>query len=83
MRVFVGTAADLVDEMEAWVNQGEADGFNICPPVLPLSLDEFNELVLPELRLLGLFRNEYEGSTLRDNLGLPMPSNRYSLAEGA
>jgi FMN-dependent oxidoreductase (nitrilotriacetate monooxygenase family) len=83
LRVFVGTAADLVDEMEAWVSQGAADGFNICPPVLPLSLDEFNELVMPELRHRRMFRSEYEGRTLRDNLGLPTPSNRYSLSEGA
>jgi FMN-dependent oxidoreductase (nitrilotriacetate monooxygenase family) len=83
LRVFVGTAADLVDEMEAWVSEGAADGFNICPPVLPLSLDEFNELVIPELCRRRMFRSEYEGRTLRDNLGLPMPSNRYSPSEGA
>jgi FMN-dependent oxidoreductase (nitrilotriacetate monooxygenase family) len=83
LRVFVGTATDLVDEMEAWVSQDAADGFNICPPVLPLSLDEFNELVMPELRRRQMFRSEYEGRTLRDNLGLPMPSNRYSVSEGA
>ena len=83
LRVFVGTAADLVDEMEAWVSEGAADGFNICPPVLPLSLDDFNELVMPKLRRRRMFRSEYEGRTLRDNLGLPMPSNRYSPSEGA
>jgi alkanesulfonate monooxygenase SsuD/methylene tetrahydromethanopterin reductase-like flavin-dependent oxidoreductase (luciferase family) len=83
LRVFVGTAADLVDEMEAWVSEGAADGFNICPPVLPLSLDDFNDMVMPELRRRRMFRSEYEGRTLRDNLGLPMPGNRYSLSEGA
>lgn len=78
LRVAVGTAADIVDEMEDWVNQGAADGFNICPPVLPISLDDFNELVMPELRRRGMFRSEYEGRTLRENLGLPAPRNRYS-----
>ena len=50
---------------------------------LPLSLDEFNELVLPELRRRRTFRSESEGRTLRDNLDLPMPSDRYSPSEGA
>jgi alkanesulfonate monooxygenase SsuD/methylene tetrahydromethanopterin reductase-like flavin-dependent oxidoreductase (luciferase family) len=74
----VGTAADIVDQMEDWVTQGAADGFNICPPVLPVALDDFNELVMPELRRRGMFRSEYEGPTLRENLGLPVPRNRYS-----
>jgi len=78
LRVAVGTASDLVDEMEDWINQGAADGFNICPPVLPIALDDFNELVMPELRRRGMFRSEYEGPTLRENLGLPVPRNRYS-----
>lgn len=78
LRVAVGTAADIVDEMEDWVIQGAADGFNICPPVLPIALDDFNELVMPELRRRGMFRSEYEGPTLRANLGLPVPGNRYS-----
>ena len=75
-RVTVGTAADLADEMEAWVNAGAADGFNICPPVLPLALDQFADLVMPELRRRGLFRTEYEGTTLRENLGLTRPALR-------
>ena len=78
LRVAVGTAADLVDEMEHWVGEGAADGFNICPPVLPVALDDFNELVMPELRRRGMFRSEYEGRTLRENLGLPVPRNRYA-----
>ena len=77
-RVSIGTASDLVDEMEAWVAAGAADGFNICPPLLPAGLDEFAELVMPELRRRGLFRTEYEGTTLRDSLGLAVPPSRYS-----
>ena len=80
LRVAVGTAADIVDEMEEWVRQGAADGFNICPPVLPVSLDDFSELVMPELRRRGMFRSEYAGSTLRQNLGLPMPGERRRAA---
>jgi FMN-dependent oxidoreductase (nitrilotriacetate monooxygenase family) len=79
-RVVVGTAADIVDEMEDWVSQAAADGFNICPPVLPMSLDEFSELVIPELRRRRMFRDEYEGRTLRANLGVPLPANRYARA---
>ncbi len=77
-RIVVGTPADIVDEMEEWVAAGAADGFNICPPVLPVALDDFVALVIPELRRRGLFRSEYEGSTLRENLGLKMSENRYS-----
>ncbi|MFC7540234.1 hypothetical protein ACFQU2_13200 [Siccirubricoccus deserti] len=77
-RVLVGTPEQIVDDMEEWVVAGAADGFNICPPVLPLGLDEFVELVIPELRRRGMFRTEYAGPTLRENLGVPMPPNRYT-----
>ncbi|MEO3475587.1 LLM class flavin-dependent oxidoreductase [Roseomonas sp. CAU 1739] len=69
-RVLIGTPKDIVDDMQAWVEGEAADGFNLCPPVLPLGLDEFVELVLPELRARGMFRREYAGPTLRENLGL-------------
>ncbi len=77
-RVVIGTAVDIVDEMEDWVSRDAADGFNICPPVLPLSLDDFVQLVLPELRRRRMFRDEYEGTTLRASLGLPMPRSRFA-----
>jgi FMN-dependent oxidoreductase (nitrilotriacetate monooxygenase family) len=77
-RVMIGTAKDVVDDMQAWVEGEAADGFNLCPPVLPLALDEFIELVLPELRARGMFRTEYAGPTLRENLGLVPPRNRYA-----
>jgi alkanesulfonate monooxygenase SsuD/methylene tetrahydromethanopterin reductase-like flavin-dependent oxidoreductase (luciferase family) len=80
-RVFVkGTAAQIADHMENWFNNGAADGFNIMPPVLPGSLDDFVNLVVPELQRRGLFRTEYEGTTLRENLGLPQPESRYARA---
>ncbi|MBR0647305.1 LLM class flavin-dependent oxidoreductase [Plastoroseomonas hellenica] len=78
-RVLVGTPKDIVDDMQAWVEGGAADGFNLCPPVLPLGLDDFVELVLPELRARGMFRTEYAGPTLRENLGLTPPKNRYAV----
>jgi hypothetical protein len=44
---------------------------------LPGGLDDFVERVVPELQRRGLFRREYEGTTLRENLGLPRPANRF------
>ena len=48
------------------------------PPWLPGGLDEFVDLVIPELQRRGLFRTEYEARTLRENLGLPRPVNQFS-----
>ncbi|MGH8417685.1 MAG: LLM class flavin-dependent oxidoreductase [Pseudomonas sp.] len=69
-RQLIGTAEDIVDDMEQWVTGEAADGFNLCPAILPGGLDDFVEFILPELRKRGLFRNEYESNTLRANLGL-------------
>ena len=46
-------------------------------PYLPAGLDDFVNRVVPELQRRGLFRREYEGATLRENLGLPRPGNRF------
>jgi FMN-dependent oxidoreductase (nitrilotriacetate monooxygenase family) len=69
-RQLIGTAEDIVDDMASWFKGGAADGFNLCPAILPNGLDDFVEFVLPELRRRGLFRTEYEAGTLRGNLGL-------------
>lgn len=70
----VGTPEEVADQLEErFVNYG-ADGFNIMSPVLPWGLTDFVELVLPELRRRGLFRSEYQGSTLREHLGLKRPA---------
>jgi FMN-dependent oxidoreductase (nitrilotriacetate monooxygenase family) len=82
-RVIVGTPEMIVDDMEQWVAAGAADGFNLCPPVLPLGLEEFVELVLPELRRRGMFRSAYSGPTLRDHLGVKVPPNRHTAAREA
>lgn len=79
----VGTPETIVDTLQEWFENEAADGFNILPPWLPTGLDDFVDLVIPELQRRGLFRTEYEGRTLRENLGLPFPQNRWTLAEGA
>ena len=73
----VGTPETIADAMEEWLVERGCDGFNIMFPFLPQGLDDFVDRVVPVLQRRGLFRTEYEGSTLRENLGLPRPSNRY------
>ncbi|WP_327070940.1 LLM class flavin-dependent oxidoreductase [Kitasatospora sp. NBC_01302] len=85
-RVVIGTPQEIADALEEWFTGGAADGFNVMPPVLPDGLTDFAELVVPELQRRGLFRTEYEGPTLRDNLGLDRPAHgaaaRLSAAAG-
>jgi alkanesulfonate monooxygenase len=73
----VGTAKTIADEMEAWIETNASDGFTIMFPYLPGGLEDFCDSVIPELQRRGLYRREYEGPTLRDNLGLPRPGNRF------
>jgi FMN-dependent oxidoreductase (nitrilotriacetate monooxygenase family) len=82
-RQIYGTAVQVADEMEEWFKKDAADGFNIMPPVEPQSLDDFVEMVIPELQRRGLFRKAYEGRTLRENLGLRWPASRYKRAGAA
>jgi FMN-dependent oxidoreductase (nitrilotriacetate monooxygenase family) len=74
---FVGTPARIADEMEAWLVGEGSDGFNVLFPYLPGGLDDFVEKLVPELQRREIFRREYEGTTLRENLGLPRPDNRF------
>src|SRR3954449_2522754 len=74
---FVGTPATIADQMEQWLTSEGCDGFNIMFPFLPEGLDDFVDRVVPELQNRGIFRREYEGRTLRENLGLPRPKNRF------
>ena len=76
--VVVGTPATIADRIQEWFENGAADGFYVMPPVLPQSLNEFVDLVVPELQRRGLFRTAYEGRTLRENLGLERPASRYA-----
>ncbi len=73
----VGTAKTIADQMEEYFHQKACDGFNIMFPYVPAGLDEFVDEVVPELQRRGLFRREYEGRTLRENLGVPRPSNQF------
>jgi FMN-dependent oxidoreductase (nitrilotriacetate monooxygenase family) len=72
-----GTPQHIADVMEDWFTSEACDGFNVMPPYLPGALDDFVTLVIPELQRRGLFRTEYEGRTLRENLGLKRPESRY------
>jgi N-acetyl-S-(2-succino)cysteine monooxygenase len=78
--VFTGTPEQVADEMERWFLGGAADGFNLMPPYMPGGLEDFVDQVVPELQRRGLFRTEYEGTTLRDNYGLSKPENQYTAA---
>ncbi len=75
---FVGTAKTIADEMEEWLVSRGSDGFNIMFPYLPAGLDDFVERVVPELQRRGIFRSEYQGKTLRENLGLARPRDAFS-----
>ncbi|PLZ03870.1 LLM class flavin-dependent oxidoreductase [Burkholderia sp. WAC0059] len=73
----VGTPATIADQMEQWLVEEGADGFNVMFPYLPGGLDDFADKVVPELQRRGIFRREYEGATLREHFGLPRPENRF------
>ena len=68
--------------MEQWLEERGSDGFNVMFPYVPAGLEDFVTMVVPELQRRGLFRREYEGSTLRDHLGLPRPTNRFLAGDG-
>src|SRR5882762_2938184 len=73
----VGTSKAIADEMEEWLFTEGSDGFTVMFPYLPGGLEDFVAHVIPELQRRGLFRREYEGTTLREHLGLPRPHNRF------
>lgn len=77
----VGTAGEIADTMQQWLETDASDGFNVMFPTVPAGLDDFVRLVVPELQRRGIFRREYEGTTLREHLGLPRPANRFFPAD--
>lgn len=79
----VGTATMIADQMEQWLDERGSDGFNVMFPYVPKGLDDFVDKVVPELQRRGIFRREYEGRTLRENLGLPRPENRFFVRQPA
>ncbi|MCF2145637.1 LLM class flavin-dependent oxidoreductase [Desmonostoc muscorum LEGE 12446] len=80
-RTIIGSPESIADQLEEWFNNDAADGFNIMPPILPTGLDDFVNLVIPVLQKRRLFRTEYEGNTLRENLGLSRPSNGFAVKQ--
>ena len=78
IRQIIGTPETVVQDMQAWFEARACDGFNLCPAFSPGNVRDFVELVVPELQSRHLFRTEYEGSTLRENLGLPPIVDRPS-----
>src|SRR5262245_4997284 len=82
-RTVCGTPSEIADTLEHWFTAGAADGFNVLPLTFPQGLDDIVDLLIPELQRRGLFRTEYEGATLRENLGLPRPENRWATDHNA
>jgi FMN-dependent oxidoreductase (nitrilotriacetate monooxygenase family) len=79
-RTLKGSPVEVADDMEKWFLGYGVDGFLVQPAYLPGGLDDFVDLVIPELQSRGLFRSDYDGATLRDNLGLKRPQSRYAAA---
>lgn len=75
-RIATGTPEQIVATIAEWFETGAADGFNLIPPALPTSLSSFVDEVVPLLQARGLFRTDYEGTTLREHLGLERPAVR-------
>lgn len=78
--MIVGTPDDIANAMGDRLDQHAADGFNVLPATVPGGFKDFVELVVPELRRRGKFRFGYSGQTLRENLGLKRPLNRFTQA---
>ncbi|MBS7780521.1 LLM class flavin-dependent oxidoreductase [Acidovorax sp. CCYZU-2555] len=76
----IGTAAQVADQFEEWIDGQGADGFNLMLPWLPTALDDVVDLLVPELQRRGRFRHEYQGKTLRSHLGLERPASHYARA---
>jgi FMN-dependent oxidoreductase (nitrilotriacetate monooxygenase family) len=73
MPTFVGSPSQVADQLEEWFCGGACDGFVVAATHVPGTYDDFVRLVVPELQRRGLFHSDYEGSTLRENLGLAKP----------
>ena len=64
----IGTATQVVDSIERWVEETDLDGFNLRQFLTPGTAEDFIELVVPELQKRGLYRTSYEDGTLRERL---------------
>ncbi|TNJ62358.1 LLM class flavin-dependent oxidoreductase [Paenibacillus hemerocallicola] len=77
---YIGTPVQVADNIQSLFETGVVDGFVLSPHVNPEGLRDFVEQVVPILQDRGVFRADYESSTLRGNLGLTYPENRYTKA---
>ncbi len=75
---FIGSVNEVADRMAKWFEMGACDGFILQPSYLPGELDDIARWLVPELQSRGLIRVGYEGTTLREHLGLERPASRYS-----
>lgn len=73
----VGTPAQVADHFELWVDAGASDGFLLSPTLFPGDLDDFVNLVVPELQARGRYRTAYTGGTLREHLGVARPATPW------
>ena len=76
---FVGSPATVADQIEHWFTEGGFDGINLSVTT-PSDFALFTDTVLPILRERGVVRRDYDATTLRGNLGLPIPENRHTAA---
>ncbi|MFC6010598.1 LLM class flavin-dependent oxidoreductase [Nocardia lasii] len=77
-RTFAGTPEQVADELQTWFEAGAADGFNIMPPYLPGGLEDFVDRVVPILQERGLFRDDYDTTTLRGHYGLDPVESQFA-----
>lgn len=82
-RILIGTPESIADDLQAWFEADAADGFNVMFSGLHEGIEAFATGVVPELQRRGLFRSEYQGATLRENLGLPYIANRNAAGSAA
>jgi FMN-dependent oxidoreductase (nitrilotriacetate monooxygenase family) len=82
-RILIGTPESIADDLQAWFEADAADGFNVMFSGLHEGIEAFANGVVPELQRRGLFRTEYQGVTLRENLGLPYIANRKAAGSAA
>jgi hypothetical protein len=78
-----GTPTQVADTLQQWFEARACDGFIFMPVYLPGALNDFVDQVIPELQRRGLFRTDYEGRTLRENMGLARPQSVFAARRAA